>query len=46
MMDGKLFRRQGLAEAPERLRDGPRTRREIKRVEEIPDEFGIARPTT
>ena len=40
-----IFRRQGLGEASERLRDGPRTLREIKRVEEMPEEFGAA-PTS
>ena len=28
-----IFRRQGLAEASERLRDGPGTLRELKRVD-------------
>lgn len=42
-MPGTIFRRQGLAEASEQLRDGPRTLREIKRAEEMPEEFGAHR---
>ena len=38
-----IFWRQGLAEASEQLRDGPRTLREIKRAEEMPEEFGAHR---
>ena len=33
MLGGTNFRRQGLADASERLRDGPRTLRELKRVD-------------
>ena len=45
MLGGTNFRRQGLADASERVRDGSRTLKEIKRVEEMPEEFGAA-PTS
>ena len=40
-----LFRRQGLADASEMIKDGFRTHRGIERVEEMPEEFGAA-PTS
>ena len=40
-----IFRRQGLADASEMIKDGFRTLRGIERVEEMPEEFGAA-PTS
>ena len=45
MLGGTNFRRQGLADASEMIKDGFRTLRGIERVEEMPEEFGAA-PTS